>query len=49
MVTIRSRDSLAQIRVPIAVLQPTLAKKLAGEPIEALTEGGIMWKNEERG
>ncbi|MBI4287206.1 MAG: glycine--tRNA ligase [Chloroflexi bacterium] len=48
MVTIRSRDSMAQIRVPIATLRGTLGKKLAGEAIEALPEGGVMWKTEEK-
>ena len=48
MVTIRSRDSMAQIRVPIATLDATLNKKLNGEAIEVLPEGGIMWKSEEK-
>jgi len=34
-VTIRERDSLAQIRVPIEELEKTLAAKLSGEPFEA--------------
>jgi len=48
MVTIRSRDSMAQIRVPIATLSDTLKKKLEGEAIEVLPEGGVMWKSEEK-
>ncbi len=34
-VTIRDRDSLAQIRVPIAELEKTLRAKLSGEPFDA--------------
>ena len=34
-VTIRDRDSLAQIRVPIEQLEKTLESKLKGEPFEA--------------
>ena len=34
-VTIRERDSLAQIRVPVEELNRTLAAKLGGEPFEA--------------
>ncbi len=34
-VTIRERDSLAQIRVPIEKLEETLQAKLSGEPFEA--------------
>ena len=39
-VTIRDRDSLKQIRVPLEVLKATLAAKLAGEPMEVLPPGG---------
>jgi len=35
LVTIRERDSLAQIRVPIEELEKTLQAKLSGEPFEA--------------
>ncbi len=35
-VTIRERDSMKQIRVPIAELSTTLAAKLSGEPFEIL-------------
>ena len=34
-VTIRERDSLAQIRVPVEKLEETLQAKLSGEPFEA--------------
>ncbi|MFC1910479.1 glycine--tRNA ligase [Chloroflexota bacterium] len=43
-VTIRDRDSLKQIRVPIAELSKTLAAKLAGEAITVLPPGGEIWK-----
>ncbi len=33
-VTIRERDSLAQIRVPVKGLEKTLQAKLSGEPFE---------------
>jgi glycyl-tRNA synthetase len=39
-VTIRERDSMTQIRVPIAELTNTLERKLSGEPIEVLPPGG---------
>jgi glycyl-tRNA synthetase len=42
-VTIRDRDSLKQIRVPVEVLKATLAAKLAGEPMEVLPPGGSQW------
>jgi glycyl-tRNA synthetase len=41
-VTVRERDSMTQIRLPIAQLKGTLAAKLAGE---ALTEGSIAWQS----
>jgi glycyl-tRNA synthetase len=40
-VTVRERDSMAQIRIPIAELKETLAAKIAGE---SLTEGAHIWK-----
>jgi glycyl-tRNA synthetase len=40
-VTVRERDSMTQIRLPIAELKGTLAAKLAGEPI---AEGSRVWK-----
>jgi len=43
-VTIRERDSLRQIRVPIESLKSTLAAKLAGEDLFVLPEGGKIWK-----
>jgi len=42
-VTIRDRDSLKQIRVPLEVLKATLAAKLSGEPMEVLPPGGSKW------
>jgi glycyl-tRNA synthetase len=41
MVTIRERDSMGQIRVPIATLTSTLAAKLNGEDILVLPPGGL--------
>ena len=41
MATIRERDSMSQIRVPIATLKTTLLAKLAGEDLLVLPEGGI--------
>jgi glycyl-tRNA synthetase len=43
MVTIRERDSMKQIRVPVEVLISTLQAKLKGESLEMLPEGGIYW------
>jgi glycyl-tRNA synthetase len=45
-VTIRERDSMNQIRVPIATLRETLTAKLAGEDLFVLPEGGQIWKKE---
>jgi glycyl-tRNA synthetase len=45
-VTIRERDTMNQIRVPIAVLKQTLTAKLAGEDLFVLPEGGKIWKQE---
>ncbi|MBI4302103.1 MAG: glycine--tRNA ligase, partial [Chloroflexi bacterium] len=42
-VTIRDRDSLKQLRVPIAELKPTLEAKFAGEPFDLLPPGGKYW------
>ena len=44
--TIRERDSMNQIRVPIAALRDTLQAKLAGEDLFVLPEGGQIWKRE---
>ena len=43
-VTVRERDSMTQIRIPITELKGTLAAKLAGEPI---AEGSRVWKTGE--
>jgi len=43
-VTIRERDSLRQIRVPIDGLKATLQAKLGGEDLFVLPEGGKVWK-----
>ncbi len=43
MVTVRDRDSMKQIRVPIPALNATLSAKLGREPMEVLPEGGIYW------
>ena len=43
-VTIRERDSLKQIRVPISELKNTLQAKLAGEDLFVLPPGGSIWK-----
>jgi glycyl-tRNA synthetase len=43
-VTIRERDTMAQIRVPVAELPKTLLAKLAGEDLFLLPEGGEVWK-----
>jgi glycyl-tRNA synthetase len=40
-VTVRERDSMQQIRIPIAELKGILSAKLAGE---ALTEGTVGWR-----
>ena len=42
-VTIRERDSMKQIRVPIDVLKTTLEAKLSGESIDMLPPGGSHW------
>jgi glycyl-tRNA synthetase len=43
-VTIRERDSLRQIRVPIESLKTTLQAKLGGEDLFVLPPGGKIWK-----
>jgi len=45
-VTIRERDSMNQIRVPIKELKTTLAAKLGGEDLFVLPPGGKIWKTE---
>ncbi len=42
-VTIRERDTMRQVRVPIAELKATLEAKLSGEPLEVLPPGGSYW------
>lgn len=42
-VTIRERDKMRQIRVPIEVLKSTLEAKLNGEPLDVLPPGGKKW------
>jgi len=46
--TIRERDSMNQIRVPIAELKGTLQAKLEGEPLFVLPPGGQIWKEEKK-
>jgi glycyl-tRNA synthetase len=46
MATIRERDSMNQIRVPVPALIDTLLAKLAGEDLFVLPEGGQIWKQE---
>ena len=41
-VTIRDRDSLHQIRVPVDTLRATLLAKLAGEDFDVLPPGGSV-------
>ncbi len=45
-VTIRERDSMNQIRIPISELKNTLAAKLSGEDLFILPPGGQVWKIE---
>ncbi len=42
-VTIRERDSMKQIRLPLSELASTLEKKLRGEPLDVLPPGGSYW------
>ncbi len=48
MATIRERDTMNQIRVPIAALKDTLLAKLSGEDLFVLPEGGVIWKEEKK-
>ena len=43
-VTIRERDTMNQIRIPISELKTTLAAKLSGEDLFVLPPGGQIWK-----
>jgi len=45
-VTIRERDSMNQIRLPVEELQETLTAKLAGEDLFVLPPGGTVWLEE---
>jgi glycyl-tRNA synthetase len=46
MATIRERDTMNQIRVPIPALADTLQAKLGGEDFFVLPEGGQIWKQD---
>ena len=46
-VTIRERDTMNQVRIPISALKDTLQAKLAGEDLFILPEGGQVWKGGE--
>ena len=48
-VTIRERDSMNQIRLPIAELKRTLEAKLSGEELFILPPGGKVWKEGNNG
>ncbi|MCX6010660.1 MAG: glycine--tRNA ligase [Chloroflexi bacterium] len=48
-VTIRERDSLRQIRVPIESLKNALQAKLDGEDLFVLPPGGKIWKERTKG
>jgi len=48
-VTVRERDSMNQIRVPIKELKTTLTAKLSGEDFFVLPPGGQIWKVEKGG
>jgi len=47
-VTIRERDTMNQIRLPIKELKTTLTAKLGGEPLFVLPPGGQIWKEGEK-
>jgi len=47
--TIRERDTMNQIRVPISELKTTLSAKLSGEELFVLPPGGQIWKVEKEG
>ena len=48
-VTIRERDTMNQIRLPIKELKTTLTAKLGGEDLFVLPPGGRIWKEGESG
>jgi glycyl-tRNA synthetase len=43
-VTVRERDSMKQIRIPISELRNTIQAKLEGEDLFVLPPGGKIWK-----
>ncbi|MDD5038077.1 MAG: His/Gly/Thr/Pro-type tRNA ligase C-terminal domain-containing protein, partial [Dehalococcoidales bacterium] len=45
-VTVRERDKMNQIRIPVAELKRTLEAKLGGEDFLILPPGGQVWKGE---
>ena len=47
-VTIRERDTMNQIRIPIKELRTTLTAKLVGEDLFVLPPGGKIWKEEKK-
>lgn len=47
-VTVRERDSMNQIRIPVAELKKTMTAKLAGEDFLVLPPGGKVWKEEKQ-
>ncbi len=47
--TIRERDTMNQIRIPISELKTALAAKLGGEELFVLPPGGKIWKVEREG
>jgi glycyl-tRNA synthetase len=42
-VTVRERDSMKQIRVPVSELKAVLSAKLGGEDFSILPPGGSHW------
>ena len=48
-VTVRERDSMNQIRIPISELKNSLSAKLSGESLFILPPGGQIWKEENKG
>ena len=49
MATLRHRDSMEQIRVPIAALESTISAKLEGEAFLAIPPGGQVWLTQQQG
>lgn len=47
-VTVRDRDSMNQIRIPVALLGETLFRKLAGEDFLTVPDGGSVTKIEKK-